>query len=187
MSNAIKINAEKAPERYDLGASKFFGTPTVPAEWVDGFYDNEIFLCQIRLSDIAALDNEGRLPKTGYLYVFLRVNEENDFIFEPVVRYYDGEPTHALEEFNSAIEGFEAFDTAYLMRFSEAEEDADGTRLFGVPSGWQYGDEPPALFMQFDPLDSEMGFLDSLDGYLYFFFGDDEGDLSKITLLADYS
>ena len=30
MGKAIKITAKKAPEPYDLGASKFFRTPTVP-------------------------------------------------------------------------------------------------------------------------------------------------------------
>ena len=67
MSKAIKITAKKAPEGYDLGASKFFGTPTVPLSWNDDFDDDEIFFCQIKLSDIAQLDTENRLPHTGTL------------------------------------------------------------------------------------------------------------------------
>ena len=51
MSKAIKITAKKAPKDYDLGASKFFGTPTVPPAWNGDFYDDELFFCQIRLSD----------------------------------------------------------------------------------------------------------------------------------------
>ena len=42
MGKAIKITAKKAPEVYDLGASKFFGTPTVPLAWNGDFYDDEL-------------------------------------------------------------------------------------------------------------------------------------------------
>ena len=70
MGKAIKITVKKAPEGYDLGASKFFGTPTVPPAWGGDFYDDEIYFCQIKLSDIAELDRENRLPHTGYLYIF---------------------------------------------------------------------------------------------------------------------
>ena len=65
MSKAIKITAKKAPVGYDLGASKFFGTPTVPIAWDGDFYDDELFFCQIRLSDIAELDKDNKLPHTG--------------------------------------------------------------------------------------------------------------------------
>jgi hypothetical protein len=41
--------------------------------------------------------------------------------------------------------------------------------------------------MQFDPLDSEMGFLDFLDGFVYFFFGKDRTDLGEITVHEEFS
>ena len=50
------------------------------------------------------------------------------------------------------------------MEFSEADEDEICTRLFGVPSDWNYADDPPKLLFQYDPLDNEMDFLDTLDG-----------------------
>ena len=75
MGKAIKITVKKAPEPYDLGASKFFGTPTVPLAWDGDFCDDEIFFCQIKLSDIAELDTENKLPHTGYLYIFLHTEE----------------------------------------------------------------------------------------------------------------
>jgi len=65
MGKAIRIVAKKAPEGYDLASSKFFGTPTVPLAWNGDFYDDEIFFCQIRLSDIAELDRENRLLFNG--------------------------------------------------------------------------------------------------------------------------
>ena len=62
MSKAIGIRVKKADDGYDLGASKFFGTPTVPEAWETDFSDTALFFCQLRLADIAALDTENRLP-----------------------------------------------------------------------------------------------------------------------------
>lgn len=58
---AIGIKVKKAPKDYYLGASKFFGAPTVPLAWEGDFYEDEIFLCQINLENIAHLDKENRL------------------------------------------------------------------------------------------------------------------------------
>ena len=186
MSKAIRIKTKKAPAGYDLGASKFFGTPTVPLAWEDDFYEDEIFFCQIRLSDIAEFDRENKFPHTGYLYVFLHTEDGDDGLI-PDVRYFDGEPELAYDDFNAEVEGYERYTEAFLMEFEETDEDEDCTRLLGVPSDWSYGDEPPKLFMQYDPLDGEMGFLDYLDGFLYFFFGEDESDWENITLSEEYS
>ena len=186
MNRAVGIKVKKASEPYDLGASKFFGTPTVPLAWEEDLDEDELFFCQIRLSDIAPFDKENRLPHRGYLYVFLHTKDGN-YGLKPDVRYHDGEPELAIDDFNTAVEGYEHYNDAYLMEFYEADEDSDGTRLFGVPGDWCYVDEPPRLLMQYDPLDNEMGFLDTLDGFLYFFFGEDEKDFEKITLREEYS
>lgn len=186
MSNAIGIKVKKAPEGYDISASKFFGTPTVPLAWEGGFDDDEIFFCQIALADIAELDREGRLPHAGYLYIFLHT-EEGSYSLRPDVRYFDGEPELAIGDFNSAVEDFERYDEAYLMEFCEADGDEICTRLFGEPSDWNYPDAPPKLLLQYDPLDNEMGFLDHLDGFVYFFFDEDEKALEKVTLVEEYS
>ena len=183
---AIGIKVKKAPGGYDLGASKFFGTPTVPLAWEGDFYEDEIFLCQINLADIARLDKENRLPHTGYLYIFLHT-DGGDYNLEADVRYFDGEPELAIDDFNLEVEGYERFNDAYLMEFFAVDENEVCTRLFGVPSDWNYEDEPSKLLFQFDPLDSEMEFLDYLDGFLYFFFGKDENDLEGVTLVEEYS
>ena len=185
MSKAIRISLKKAPVEYDLGASKFFGTPTVPLEWESDFRADEIFLCQIKLSDIAELDSDKLLPRSGYLYVFLHTGE-GIYRLRPHVRYFDGEPGLAIDDFNCAVEGYEHLNEAYLMEFSETGESESCTRLFGVPSG-ESSREGGRLLMQLDPLDSGMGFLDSLDGYIYLFFGENESDLSEVTLEEDYS
>ena len=183
---AIGIKVKKAPVDYDLGASKFFGTPTVPLAWEGDFYEDEIFLCQINLADVAHLDKENRLPHTGYLYIFLHT-DSGDYDLEADVRYFEGDPELAIDDFNLEVEGYEGFNDAYLMEFYEVDDAEDCTRLFGVPSDWNYEDEPQKLLFQFDPLDSEMGFLDHLDGFLYFFFGKDDNDLESVTLVEEYS
>ena len=186
MSKAIKITAKKAPDGYDLGASKFFGTPTVPLSWNGDFDDDELLFCQIRLSDIAGLDKDNNLPHTGYLYVFLHT-EDGKYRLSGDVRYHDGEPELAIDGFNVAVEDFERYTEAYLMEFSEVDEDEMCTRLFGVPSDWNYEDAPPKLLMQYDPLDNDMDFLDTLDGFVYLFFGENEKDLSDVTLMEEYT
>ena len=186
MGKAIGIKVKRAEGRYDPGASKFFGTPTVPANYVESFEDDEIFFCQIRLSDIAEYDKDNLLPHTGYLYVFL-YTEDGKYNLRPDVRYYNGQPTHAIEGFNLDVEGYEDYDTEWLMEFYRTGEDADGIKLFGFPSDWNYVNDPPRLMMQYDPLDSEMGFLDSVDGYLYLFFSEDERDFDNINLHLEYS
>lgn len=183
---AIGIKVKKAPSDHDLGASKFFGTPTVPLLWESDFSEDEIFLCQIKLADIAELDRERCLPHTGYLYIFLHT-DGGEYNLEADVRYFDGEPELAIDGFNLEVEEYKSFNDAYLMEFCEVDDEEDCSRLFGVPSDWNYESEPPKLLLQFDPLDSEMGFLEHIDGFLYFFFGEDEGDLGSVTLTEEYS
>ena len=183
---AIGIKVKKAPEGYDQGASKFFGAPAVPLAWDGDFREDEIFFCQIRLADIAQLDSENRLPHTGYLYIFLHTNG-GDYDLKADVRYHNGEPELVIDDFNVAVEDYERHNDAYLMEFYEVDDSDACTRLFGEPSDWNYGDEPPKLLMQFDPLDSEMGFLDSLDGFVHFFFGENEGKLDEVVLHAEFS
>lgn len=183
---AIGIKVKKAPEDYDLSASKFFGSPTVPLSWDGDFYEDEIFFCQIRLSDIAELDIENRLPHSGYLYIFLET-EGGAYSLKSDVRYYDGEPELAIDDFNLGVEGYEGHNDAYLMEFFSVEDDEICTRLFGDPSDWGYDSESPRLLMQFDPLDNDMGFLDYLDGFLYFCFGEDEGNFEDVRLLEEFS
>ena len=183
---AIKIKATKAPKEYDLGVSKFFGTPTIPNEWLQDFDEDTIFFCQIRLEDIAKYDKENRLPHTGYLYIFLDTYE-GEYNLVPIVRYYAGEPDTVVDGFNAEVADYERFDEAWLMEFEGTDEEEICTRLFGAPSDWNYEDEPPKLLMQFDPLDNEMGFLDHLDGFIYFFFGEDESNFNEVMLQEEYS
>ena len=40
---AIKISVKAAEGEYDLGASKFLGTPTIPEEWLEDFSEDTMF------------------------------------------------------------------------------------------------------------------------------------------------
>ena len=186
MAKAIGIRVTAAEGDYDLAASKFFGSPTVPEEWADDFDEDILFLCQFRLADLAALDTEDRLPHTGYLYIFLDT-AEGAYQLHPIVRYYDGEPDTVLGDFNEIVADYERFTQAWLMNFEAVDEDEVCTRLFGAPSDWNYEDEPPRLLRQYDPLDAVMGFLDHLDGFLYFFAGNTYRDFGNVTLHEEYS
>jgi len=178
---AIGMTLNKASENGDPSVSKYFGSPVVPRSWEHDFEDSEMFFCQIRLSDIAPFDHDKRLPHTGYLYVFLDTNDG----LTPTVRYYDGEPELVIEDFNAEAEGFEEFTQAWEIIFFQTDDDADGTKLFGVPADWPYEEAHPALLLQYDPLDNGTGFLNSTDGRLYLFLID--GDLSKPTVWLEYS
>ena len=183
---AIRFKVKKAKGEYDLTVSKFFGAPAIPEEWEDDFDEGVMFFCQIRLEDIAPFDKENRLPHTGYLYIFLDTYD-GEYDLHPIVRYYDGEPEVALDDFNLEVADYEQFNDAWLIEFEETDDGEDCTRLLGVPSDWNYEEEPPKLFMQFDSLDSKMGFLEHLDGFVYFFFGEDEENFNEITLQEEYS
>ena len=171
---AISINVKKGISSEEV--SKFFGSPTVPADWLNGFDDEVIFLCQIRLADIAALDTNNILPHEGYLYIFL---DTSSYPFKPLVRLYDGEPDTVIDDFNNISEEFSALTEGWEMAFSSAPDDSFGIRLFGVPYDWGYAGRPPKLFMQYDPLDTEIPFMQEIDGFLYFFY---DKDITEMTL-----
>ncbi len=182
MGKAIKIKLKKAKKNYDLRASKLFGAPVFPQAWIDRFTEDIIFFGQIRLADIAELDTENKLPHTGYLYLFL---DTEVYPYTAMLDYYDGEPNLVIDDFNEVEPRFEHLTQAFAMSFEEAEEDCDGSRLFGVPSS-DCG-EDGELLMQFDPLDESTGFLEDIDGYAYFFFGEGEYRINGTRFIIDRS
>lgn len=179
---AIGITLQKADGGHDLGASKFFGIPTVPAGWQDRFSDDVIFFAQLRLADIAALDTDNQLPHTGYLYLFL---DTGMYPYRAMAFRYDGEPTVAIDNFNETVPRFAHLTEDWLMHFAPVDETTDGIRLFGVPASDP--DTEEELLLQFDPLAESTGFLDDIDGYAYFFFGSDRSDINAIRFFIDRS
>ena len=183
---AIRMKVRKAEGEYDLGASKFLGSPTLPKMMTSGYTNETIFFLQIRLEDIAEFDEENLLPHVGYLYVFLDT-AGSEYGLEPVVRYTKNEPTHCLGQFNEEVEGYEQYIDDYLIEFEKCDDYADGTRLLGKVNSPDYENDTRTLLLQFDPLDSEMGIFSQMDGYIYLFFGEGKNPLKGVTLEADFS
>ena len=106
MTKAIGIKVKKAEGEHDLGASKFFGTPTLPSGMAEAFKDTEIFFCQIRCRDIAEAgliaENDERIPRSGYLYVFLDTAE---YPYRARVLHCVEEPAIAMDDFNAEVAG----------------------------------------------------------------------------------
>ena len=71
------------------------------------------------------------------------------------------------------------------MTFEAADDAADGIKLFGTPSSGYQSDT--ALLLQFDPLAYDTGFLENIDGYAYFFFGEDARDIDALSFVIDRS
>ncbi|MGN0813850.1 MAG: hypothetical protein ACI4MH_01305 [Candidatus Coproplasma sp.] len=180
---AIGIKVKKAEPNAGPATSKFFGDPVVPNAWVNNWSDDVIFFCQIRLADLTDYDRENRLPHIGYLYIFL---DTEVFPYTPMIYYYEGEPDTVIDDFNSFEPQFSHLTTAFDMEFYETEDDADGIKLLGTPSDWNYDEPMPALFMQYDPLAADMGFLDEIDGFAYFLFVENN-DLVNIRLHIERS
>lgn len=169
MSISISVTAGVSDE----GASKFFGSPAVPAGWEETFEEDVIFFCQINLREIAPFDPENRLPHSGYLYLFFDTAETP---YRPIVRLFDGQPDTVIDDFNDISEAFSPLTQAYEMHFERGDDRGEGIRLFGEPCGWPYEEAPPALLMQYDPLETDMPFMDEVDGFLYLFYEEDITD-----------
>ena len=184
--SAIRLKVHKAEGDYDLGASKFLGSPVLPKKLENAFNDSTIFLLQLRLSDIAELDEENILPHVGYLYIFLDVSN-SEYSLEPIVKYSKTEPTICLNGFNDIVDGYEEFTDDWLIEFEKCDDYETGNKLFGKPNDWDYAEESDQLLLQFDPLDSEMGLFDHLDGLIYFFFGKDRKNFKDVSIMEEIS
>lgn len=185
--SAIKLKIKKAEGEYDVGLSKMLGNPVLPEGMDESLPSTAMFLMQIRLEDIKDLDEDNILPHSGYLYFFLDT-ENGLYSLTPIVIYYDGEPTHHIDGFNDIVDGFEQYNQDYLIEFEKCDDEADGNKLLGHPSDWQYQEANDRLLFQLDPLDSEeMDLFSTFDGFLYFFFEGDKVDFDKVKLIEDIS
>ncbi len=144
----IGITVEKAHGEYDPGTSKFFGSPTMPEEWLsDGTVcDDDFFFCQLKLSEFAKYDTHDLLPHKGFIYIFL---SEKDGGFIPNIRYCEEEPDTLIDDFNAGFDNYGDIETEYSIDFFETDNSADGTRLL-IENGAETD------LLQYDPLDDNM-------------------------------
>ena len=183
----IKIKTRKAEGEYDKGCSKMLGNPTLPEGMLDTLPATAIFLMQIRLEDIKDLDKENLLPHKGYLYFFLDV-EDGEYSMKPIVKYYEGEPTEIVDEFNAAVDGYEKFCEDYIIEFEKCDESETGNKLLGCPGDWQFAEEPGQLLFQLDPYEEPMmEMFPTFDGMMYFFFGEDRRNFDEVKFVEDFS
>ena len=171
---ALKVKKIKKGIEFDEGCSKFFGDPTVPEKLLNCYPDDGVFFAQIKCEDIKDLDPDNRLPHEGYLYFFLDAEMYPDDNLYMMVEHSLEQPKYILDNYNeeSPIKGL---DDAYVITFEKVDSNYTGTKLLGMPSGYtDENDDYPGLLLQYDPLDFDVEFQSSLDGYIYVFFGKDE-------------
>lgn len=144
----IGITVEKAHGEYDPGTSKFFGTPTMPEEWLsDGtINDEDFFFCQLKISELKKFDKDGLLPQKGFIYIFLSF-EDGKFI--PNIRYCNSEPDTLIDDFNAGFDFLGDTDTEYSIDYFETDDAEDGTRLI-------VENDDNVILLQYDPLDDNM-------------------------------
>ena len=188
MAKAIGMKFVQPQGEYDPTRSRFFGDPAIPA-WMEAeIGEDEVFLAQIRLSDIATLDTENILPHEGWLYFFIQAEDGSAWTpKQAVVRYSREEPAVVLLDFNAESTIPDVMNETWLIDFDLVEDAASGMKLLGVPFDWNYADPAPQLLLQYDPLDSPSGFLEEMDGMAYFFAGKDMEKFTDAVWHAEYS
>ena len=153
--------AIKIKDKCDITGSKFFGEAYLPEKWIEGdeFSYTEVFICQINLEEVAALDEQKLLPDKGYLYFFM------DFDVKPVngiVRY--SESPDACTFFNEDAEADYDVETEYAIEFFKAGDAPAGLL---AKHKKLYDNEVCLLKFTPDTL-SDMDFLSGTDGAIMF-------------------
>lgn len=176
---AIAMNVRKVEpnEKIDESCSKFFGMPRLPESMQpDPYPDDGVFFAQIRCADIKELDPEYRLPHEGYLYFFLDAEMYPSNQLHMMVDHSLEEPKYVIDDYNECC-NIDGLTDTYVITFEKVDGGYEGTKLLGYPSNdVDDSDDRTGLLLQYDPLDFDVPFLSTLDGYAFVFFGDDDED-----------
>ena len=112
----IHLSLSTPDERIPLGSSRFWGNPDLPKDfdypmYIDSDGDNYpyFFICQINLADIAPFDTSNRLPHTGLLSFFAKIDYH--------MGYYADEP-----EISGYISDTDAVKVFYFPSADNMEE-----------------------------------------------------------------
>lgn len=132
--------------------SRFFGDPVVPEKWADKepWPEDDIFMCQINLLDLAGYDTGGLLPDEGYLYFFADISD--GLKVHPIIS--TDEPDTIYEDCNMGFEDETSDDifTDWVIRFGKGS----GSFLS------REGDR--VVLLEFDPRHTQMDFLKGIGG-----------------------
>ena len=147
---AIALSARRMDDaQIPVGASKFGGAPDVPAGFEWPMWDGRPlgFLAQISLAQIAPLDTQDLLPRTGLLLFFIGYDEEQ------------GAYAHAGRQGSWRVLWFEAVD---LERTEAARQSSWGAASIEAGAAWSF---PAEVAPDFDFADyaEEEQWLDYLD------------------------
>ncbi len=171
---AMKVRKVKPDEMIDESCSKFFGRPCLPLSMDNPYPDDGVFFAQIRCEDIKDLDPDCRLPHEGYLYFFLDAEMYPSDQLYMMVDYSLEEPRIVIDDYNDEC-NIKGLTDTYVITFEKVDADYDGTKLLGRPGNdVDDSDYRPGLLLQYDPLDFDVPFLATLDGYAFVFFGEDD-------------
>ena len=171
---AMKVRKVEPGEEIDEGCSKFFGSPTVPESLKDPYPDDGVFFAQIRCEDLGDLDPECRLPHEGYLYFFLDAEMYPSDDLYMMVNHTLEEPKYILADYNEEC-NIKGLTDTYVITFEKVDAGYSGTKLLGYPSNdVDDSDDRGGLLLQYDPLEFDVPFLSTCDGYAFVFFGDSE-------------
>ena len=169
---ALKVRKVRPNEKIDEGCSKFYGSPTLPKSLINKYPDDSFFLLQINCEDLKELDPENRLPHKGYLYFFIDAEMYPSDDLYVLLDYTLEEPTHIITDYNANSPINEGLNEAYIITFEKVDAGYSGTKLLGYPCNFidEY-DDKEGLLLQYDPLDFDVPFLATCDGYAFVFFG----------------
>lgn len=170
---ALKVRKVLPDEKIDESCSKFFGKPCVPERLVDAYPDDGVFFAQIRCEDLKDLDPDCRLPHNGYLYFFLDAEMYPSDQLYMMVDHTEKPPKFVVDDYND--EANIKLTETYVISFEKVDASYAGTKLLGCPSNDVDDDNQRGqLLLQYDPMEFQVPFLETCDGYAFVFFGDDD-------------
>ncbi len=100
MEQGIGIKLKRRRETLDnVDSGKFLGDPVLPSggRWDRILGEDEVFLCQLRLEELAELDSQRLLPRSGWLWFFVDMDA---YPYTPRVLFAEEEPDEVQEDFN---------------------------------------------------------------------------------------
>ena len=91
-----------------------------------------------------------------------------------MVKHTLEEPKYILDDYNEEC-NIKGLTDTYIITFEKVDAGYDGTKLLGYPNNDvdDNGDRG-GLLLQYDPLEFDVPFLSTCDGYAFVFFGDGE-------------
>ena len=174
---ALHVRKVMPDEEVDEACSKFFGAPCLPESLKDKYPDDSVFFAQINCAELKDFDPDNRLPHEGYLYFFLDAEMYPSDDLYMLVDHSLEEPKYVIDDYNQESPISEGLNEAYIITFEKVDADYAGTKLLGIPSNnVDDNDLRPGLLLQYDPIEFDVPFLATCDGYAFVFFGETEED-----------